>query len=73
MQNQFFAHQKITYWLLRDKVKDELDRLVDTGVLAQVDEPTDWVDQMAVATKWDGSLRICIDPRFLNVALKREH
>ena len=36
---------------LRDKVKDELDRLVDTGVLAQVDEPTDWVDQMAVATK----------------------
>ena len=51
MQNQFFAHQKITYWLLRHKVKDELDRLVDTGVLAQVDEPTDWVDQMAVATK----------------------
>ena len=51
MQNQFFAHQKITYWLLRDKVKDELDRLVDTGVLAQVDEPTDWVDQMAVSTK----------------------
>ena len=51
MQNQFFTHQKITYWLLRDKVKDELDRLVGTGVLAQVDEPTDWVDQMAVATK----------------------
>ena len=26
---------------LRDKVKKELDRLVETGVLAQVDEPTD--------------------------------
>ena len=36
---------------LRDKVVGELDRLVDTGVLGQVDEPTDLVDQMADATK----------------------
>ena len=28
---------------------------------------------MALATKKDGSLRICIDSRFLNLALKREH
>ena len=38
-----------------------------------MDEPTEWVNQMAVATKKDGSLRICIDPRSLNLALKREH
>jgi len=53
--------------------KEELDRLVDTRVLAQVDEPTDWVDQMAGSTKKNGSLRICIYPRSLNLALKREH
>ena len=58
---------------LRDKVKEELDRLGDTGVLGQVDEPTDWVDQMAGSTKKDGSLRICIDPRSLDLALKRGH
>ena len=58
---------------LRDPVKQELDRLVGVGVLAPVDEPTDWVNQMAIATKRDGSLRICIDPRSLNLALKREH
>lgn len=58
---------------LRDQVKQELDRLVGVGVLAPVDEPTDWVNQMAIATKRDGSLRICIDPRSLNLALKREH
>ena len=52
---------------------EEIDRLVDIGVLAQVDERTDWVNKMAVATKKDGSLRICIDPRSLNLALKREH
>ena len=58
---------------LPNKVKEELDRLLDTGVLAQVDEPTDWVDQMAGSTKKNGSLQIFIDPRYLNLALKREH
>ena len=54
-------------------MKLELDKLVNAGVLAPVDHPTDWVNQMAIATKKDGSLRICIDPRSLNLALKREH
>ena len=58
---------------LKDSVKQELDRLVKAGVLAPVDEPTDWVNQMANATKKDGSLRICIDPCHLNLSLKREH
>ena len=47
---------------LKDSVKQEFDRLVKVGVLAQVDETTDWVNQMAIATTKDGSLRICIDP-----------
>lgn len=58
---------------LRDSAKLELDKLVNAGVLAPVDQPTDWVNQMAIATKKDGSLRICIDPRSLNLALKKEH
>ena len=58
---------------LKDTVKQELDKLVKAGVLAPVDEPTDWVNQMAIATKRDGSLGICIDPRHLNRSLKREH
>ena len=58
---------------LRDQTKQELDRLVLKGVLAPVDEPTERVNQMAVATKKDGSLQICIDLQSLNLALKREH
>ena len=58
---------------LKETVKLELDRLVTAGVLTPVDEPTDWVNQMAIATKKNGALRICIDPRSLNLALKREH
>ena len=44
-------------------VKNELDRQVEIGVLAPVEEPTEWVSQMAVVKKQDGSLRICIDPQ----------
>ena len=49
-------------------VKAKLQRLVDTGMIAPVDEPTDWVSQMSVAEKKSG-IRICIKLRPLNKAL----
>ncbi len=58
---------------LKPRVKSELDRLENTGVIVRVDEPTDWVNQMTFAEKKSGAVRICIDPRPLNSALKREH
>ena len=57
---------------LKEKFKDELDRLKNLGVLAKVDEPTACVRSVVIATKKSGALRICIDPRPLNQALKRE-
>ena len=59
--------------LLRDKLKDELDRLVNLSVLTPVDEPTPWVSHVTTTVKKDGSLRLCIDPHALNKALRREH
>ena len=56
----------------KDVVKGQLQRLVDTGMIVPVDEPTDWVSQMSVAEKKSG-VRICIDPRPLNKDLTREH
>ena len=58
---------------LEGKLKTTLDSLVQRGVLSVVDEPTDFVSQMATVEKADHSLRICIDPQVLNRALKREH
>lgn len=59
---------------MKSDVKRELDRLESTGVIAKVDGPSDWVNQMAVAEKKNkNELRICIDPRSLNLVLKREH
>ena len=58
---------------IREKFKNELKRLEDLKVIASVDEPTEWVSQIVVAMKKSGLLRICIDPKPLNAALKREH
>ena len=59
---------------IQDEVRQQIDQLVERGVLVCVEEPTSWVSQMAVTRKEsDGSLRICIDPQPLNEALMREH
>jgi hypothetical protein len=44
-----------------------------TGVITRVDEPTEWVNSLVVVEKPNGQLRLCLDPRDLNKAIKREH
>ena len=53
---------------MQNKVKDELHRLVNLGVIEEVNEPTDWVNSMVVVEKPNGKLRVCIDPQHLNKA-----
>ena len=57
----------------RPKLKDELDRQMKLGYLAKVNEPADWVNSMVMTEKKNGDVRICIDPKDLNMAIKREH
>ena len=54
---------------LREPLKIELNKLQTMNVIAQVEEPTDWVSNVVVARKKNGDLRICIDPHTLNNAL----
>ena len=42
-------------------------------VIERVYEPTERVNSMVTVGKPKGKLRICIDPRDLNKAIKREH
>ena len=58
---------------LCDRVKEELDDMEKRGVVRKVEEPTDWVNSMAIVEKPNGTLRICLDPKHLNKAIKREH
>jgi hypothetical protein len=58
---------------MTNKVKVELQMMKDSGIIAKVDEPTEWVSSMVVAEKKDGGVRICLDPRELNKAILRKH
>ena len=58
---------------MKERVKKELDRMEKLGVTEEADKPTDWVNAMVVVEKTNGKLRICLDPRLLNQAIKRQH
>ncbi|XP_060076924.1 uncharacterized protein K02A2.6-like [Ylistrum balloti] len=58
---------------VREKLKDELDRLSKLEIITPVKSPTEWISSMVVVTKPSGKVRLCIDPKPLNKALKRNH
>lgn len=57
---------------LKEKIKDELDRMEKAGVIVRQTEPTDWVNSMVAVVK-PNKMRICIDPRDLNGTIRREY
>ena len=60
-------------FLLKDKVKIELDRMLRLGIICKVEEPTEWVNWIVIVEKQNGSIHICLDPKDLNQVIKREH
>ena len=58
---------------IKPKLKKEIDRLTSLGIIQPVDIPTDWISAMVVVMKRNGRVRLCIDPKPLNTALKRNH
>jgi len=57
---------------LLPKVKAELERMEQLGVISPVEEPTEWCAGMVVAQKANGSVRICVDLSRLNESVCRE-
>ena len=55
------------------RLKDELDRMERPGVIAKVEEPTDWVSSLVVVMKARGDIRVCMGPQDLIRPNKREH
>lgn len=52
---------------MTEKVKAELRKMDDSGIIQKVDQPTEWVNSMVVVKK-NGSVIICLDPRESNKA-----
>ena len=58
---------------LRDRLKATLDVMVRDDIIEAVEKPTEWISSMVVITKKDSKLRICLDPKDLNRAIRREN
>ena len=58
--------------VLQVSVKEELQMMENDGVIKNQERPTDWVNSMVIV-ETPKKLRICLDPRDLNKAIKREH
>lgn len=58
---------------LEERVFKKLEEMVADGIIAPVQEPTEWVSRMMVVGKPDGDVRICMDPSELNKAIQRQH
>lgn len=52
---------------LMDKVKSEIDQMIEDGIITPVDYPSDWVNNLQIVERSGGGrLRLCLDPKPLN-------
>ena len=58
---------------LKPKLEKKLKRMVDLDIIEPVQKPTNWVNGLVVVEKPNGKLRVCLNPRPLNKAIKSEH
>ena len=59
----------------REPLKKELARMAEAGILEKVplNQPADWVSSLVCVDTPNGSIRVFLDPKVPNVAIKREH
>ena len=59
---------------LKKRLKAELDQMVCVKIIWKVTEPTDWVNSIVMVEKSKaGKLRLCLDPKALNEAIRMPH
>uniref|UniRef100_A0A1B0DGR2 RNA-directed DNA polymerase n=1 Tax=Phlebotomus papatasi TaxID=29031 RepID=A0A1B0DGR2_PHLPP len=58
---------------LLDKVEEKLEELQKLDIIEPVNEHSDWVSPIVVIPKDNGDIRICVDMRQVNKAIKREN
>ena len=63
--------RKVPLPLLK-KTKDEIEKMLQMGVISRVDEPTPWCSPMVVTPKPNSDVRICVDLTKLNQNIRRE-
>lgn len=54
------------------KIEKKIQELLDSKIIEKVNEPCDWVSPIVPVGKNGGDLRLCVDMRRANMAIKRE-
>ena len=57
---------------LREKVEAELKRMQEGNIIQEITEATDWCAGVVPVLKPNGKVRLCVDLKKLNQAVKRE-
>ena len=58
---------------IEPKLKKELDQMEKQGIIDKPTGPTEWLNNLVIRGKGDGQLHVCLDPKYLNEAIKREY
>ena len=56
---------------MQSTYKAKLNRLVEESIITGVKEHTEWINSIVPVMKFNGSLRLCLDPKVLNKAIER--
>ena len=60
--------------VMRRAVTEKLQAMEKDGLITKVDTPTPWISNLTAVWKPDKvQVRVCLDPRDLNTAIKRNH
>ena len=58
---------------IKEKLKEEIDRLEGLNIITPVNVSISWISLTVVTLEKNGNVRLCVDPKPLNQALKRNH
>ena len=58
---------------IKEKLKEETDHLDGLNIITPVNVPTSWISAIVITLKKYGNVRLCVDPKPLDQALKHNH
>ncbi|XP_030755156.1 uncharacterized protein K02A2.6-like [Sitophilus oryzae] len=56
---------------IKEELRKTLNELEQKGIISKTDSPGDWVSNLVIIEKSNGSLRLCLNPQDLNKAIQR--
>lgn len=58
--------------VMEEEVEELIQKMLSQGIIEKVDHPTGWISPLVPVRKGNGKLRLCVDLRAVNKAVKTE-